>query len=192
MGTRNLTCVVSGGKYIIAQYGQWDGYPSGQGVTALEFLRKKGNQALLKAALNRCYYLTEEQMETASKQSGSENGWMTMEQAKKFHELLPYVNRDHGAKILEMVANSNAPVGLQNSIEFAKDSLFCEYAYIVDFDVNTFEIFKGFNKNPVSKRERFTGPADKEYFPIAKIKTYLLDKLPTKTQFLKDLKKEEE
>jgi len=58
MGTRNLTCVVSGGKYIIAQYGQWDGYPSGQGVTALEFLRKKGNQALLKAALNRCYYLT--------------------------------------------------------------------------------------------------------------------------------------
>ena len=34
MGTRGLTMVVSKGKTRVAQYGQWDHYPSGQGRTA--------------------------------------------------------------------------------------------------------------------------------------------------------------
>lgn len=39
MGTRNLVAVFVDGKYQIAQYGQWDGYPSGQGLTVLKFVR---------------------------------------------------------------------------------------------------------------------------------------------------------
>lgn len=35
MGTRNLTAVYLDGQYKVAQYGQWDGYPEGQGITAL-------------------------------------------------------------------------------------------------------------------------------------------------------------
>ena len=38
MGTQNLTSVWFEGKYRIAQYGQFDGYPSGQGLTVLHFL----------------------------------------------------------------------------------------------------------------------------------------------------------
>lgn len=46
MGTRSLTCVVLDDQFKIAQYGQFDGYPSGQGKTALEIMRKilKENQ----------------------------------------------------------------------------------------------------------------------------------------------------
>ena len=40
MGTRNLTCVIKDGKYRVAQYGQWDGYPEGQGMNILNFLKK--------------------------------------------------------------------------------------------------------------------------------------------------------
>ena len=40
MGTRNLTMVISNGKTKVAQYGQWDGYPDGQGMTALSTLKR--------------------------------------------------------------------------------------------------------------------------------------------------------
>ena len=40
MGTRNLTMVVSGKQTKVAQYGQWDHYPEGQGWTILKFLRR--------------------------------------------------------------------------------------------------------------------------------------------------------
>jgi len=40
MGTRNLTMVISNGKTKVAQYGQWDGYPSGQGAAILNFFKK--------------------------------------------------------------------------------------------------------------------------------------------------------
>ena len=40
MGTRNLTMVISQEKTKVAQYGQWDGYPEGQGVKILSILKK--------------------------------------------------------------------------------------------------------------------------------------------------------
>lgn len=40
MGTRNLTCVVVDGEMKVAQYGQWDGYPEGQGATCCEFIQE--------------------------------------------------------------------------------------------------------------------------------------------------------
>ena len=46
MGTRNLVCVVKGGEYKVAQYGQWDGYPTGQGETIVEFLLQRMDRAM--------------------------------------------------------------------------------------------------------------------------------------------------
>ena len=31
MGTRHITTVVAEGEFVVAQYGQWDGYPTGAG-----------------------------------------------------------------------------------------------------------------------------------------------------------------
>ena len=42
MGTRNLTMVINQeGETKVAQYGQWDGYPSGVGASVLSFLKNK-------------------------------------------------------------------------------------------------------------------------------------------------------
>lgn len=40
MGTRHLICVSHNDQCKVAQYGQWDGYPAGQGVNILAFLRE--------------------------------------------------------------------------------------------------------------------------------------------------------
>jgi len=38
MGTRHLICVVLDNEYRVAQYGQWDGYLTGQGKEIVNFL----------------------------------------------------------------------------------------------------------------------------------------------------------
>ena len=60
-----------------------------------------------------------------------------------------------GAKIIAFVRNQSQPYPVLNDLDFAQDSLFCEWAYVIDFDTNTFEVFKGFNRTPLTEGERF-------------------------------------
>jgi hypothetical protein len=195
MGTRHLTAVKINGEYKIAQYGQWDGYPSGQGQTALKFLRSKTNQQRLKRALKHCVWVTEEEINAKLKQMGLDR-WMTTEQANMFHAQFPFLSRDHGAGILTEVAfapKSWRPIKLTNSLEFAADSLYCEWAYVVDFDTNTFEVYRGFNTEPTTG-ERFSElpksqTAGGKYHPVRFVKSYKLGRLPAVETFLKQIHK---
>ena len=38
MGTENITMVKHNGEYKVAQYGSFDGYPSGKGFKTVKFL----------------------------------------------------------------------------------------------------------------------------------------------------------
>ncbi len=129
MGTRNLTCVFYKGEYKIAQYGQWDGYPDGQGITALEFLRDADIDAF-KERLNHVHFLTEEQGKEIDLKYGAE--W------KKHY---PQLSRDNGANILQLVMDGANE--LQDETGFASDRLMCEWCYVVDLDNNKFEAFDG-------------------------------------------------
>ena len=192
MGTRGLTAVVADGSYRIAQYGQWDHYPSGQGVTVRDFLVGM-NEPHFRAQLAKCRWITEEEIDTANEAAGIAKGdeWITMDQSTRFYAqpAVRFLTRDHGAQILQIV--NDAPedtIRLLNSIDFAGDSLFCEYAYVVDFDKRTFEVYKGFNKAPVPNGERFAkAPLDEDaggYQPIRLLATFSLDALPSEDEFL--------
>ena len=175
MGTRNLTIVISNGQTKIAQYGQWDGYPSGQGLTALEFLRK-ADINLFKEKVDKLRWLTDEEGEAI----GKDANW---------RHKYPYLHRDMGAKILEYV-NSHEILGLANQELFAADSLMNEWTYVVDLDRRTFEVYEGFNKSPLPEDERFASLApaqykiDAQYYPVKLKKVYLLNSLPGNETFL--------
>jgi hypothetical protein len=189
MGTRNLTMVIANGKTKVAQYGQWDGYPEGQGKTALEFLISTDIDAFKKKLESVQFAGEKEQKESDefAASIGSTDGWMTMEQSELYNKKYPLFTRDNGAKILEMIMEDNSEtIFVNDNTEFAEDSLFCEWAYVIDLDKNTFEVYKGFNKRKLTKKDRFfyLQKEDSEYKPVRLYKCYQLDKLPTVSEFV--------
>ncbi len=110
MGTRNLTIVIHNKEVKVAQYGQWDGYPDGQGKICLRFLRGVlPGLAVFRKQLDRIRFLDDEKALEISKfmkSIGSKDGWMTVEQAELYNEKYQYLGRDHGAGILEKIMNS--------------------------------------------------------------------------------------
>lgn len=192
MGTRNLTAVKIDGEYKVAQYGQWDGYPSGQGLTCLHFLREQMNEEKFKSALRKCSYLdTETMRQILRKYTNSEDGWMTLNEANAIKCDYPELSRDTGANILELIQAKDG-IRLQSDLPFAADSVFCEWAWVIDFDERTFEGYKGFNKEPLTENDRFYFLKDYEdngYHGVKLAAEFPLDDLPTDEEFLKAFNK---
>ncbi len=199
MGTRNLTCVVVDGKMQVAQYGQWDGYLSYTGVGILTWLSDpKVDFARLKAAAVKA---------TRMEQDSELDAWTELEPDFGKVQLIPHTDldkypsftRDMGFGVLEYLVSTEQPIVVMDE-GFAEDSLFCEWAYVIDLDKMTFEVFEGFNNTQLDKGERFY--TDKiptpdylganVYYPIKLVKSYDLNNLPTKEEFLAELEPPEE
>jgi hypothetical protein len=156
MGTRNLTVVKNNlGETKIAQYGQWDGYPSYSGIKALEFLRDEYNQQLLNVKLDLVQFITDEELDTIYEP------FKTMDfENKEFLNAYPGLHRDTGVGILEVVAKATNVIKTVDNTEFAKDTLFCEGVYEVDFSTNKFITTYA---DKVVEYDLDTLPADEEY-----------------------------
>lgn len=185
MGTRNLTIVQQGGEYKVAQYGQFDGYPNGQGKTVLEFLRTWDRPAFEKKVAAASF------MDAAALEALGEQI-----KAEKLEDIWPdkwpELSRNPAAKILQLIADRPPGIKLKNTIAFAGDSVMCEWAYVIDLDSGKLEVLKGFNKTPLVEGDRFFGVPDlesahnKEYHPVRKVAIYDLAALPTLEEMRKD------
>ena len=163
MGTRNLISVIKDGQPVVAQYGQWDGYPDGQGLGVLEFL----NSGLLnsfKDKLSKIRFLDPEGVDKdfvtrfdSDKRTEADDSWFDN-----------FISRDLGSKVLKNITDSKLEeIILRDMYEFGNDTISCEYAYTINLDDNTFTIQNDFTCEP--------------------LKVYNLDNLPDKDSFLKDL-----
>ena len=189
MGTRHLIAVVKDHEYKIAQYGQWDGYPEGQGIDVLHFLRGEGNIDHLEKALSKVRFLDITGRDKEYCEQYDDRDRRTKEQVDWYDR---YFSRDVGSEILGNVAfGQEEEILLRNSIGFAGDSLMCEWGYVIDLDAKTLEVYQGFNRQRISEGRFLSGNPELEssdgYEPIKLVKTYELDPLPTKKMFLADL-----
>lgn len=188
MGTRHLIVAVKGGQTRLAQYCQWDGYPSGNGVEVLRFIQSKTRLAKLSKALDRVEFLTQDQLDQAYRNLGVTGDFMSNAQAAKFKRQFPLLSRDHSAKVLTMLLTDEQPK-LVNQEDFAGDSLFCEWAYVIDYDKQTFEVYQGFNKAALDDGARFahTRQDDSNYHPVRLIAEWKFSELPTVAKFFETL-----
>ena len=118
---------------------------------------------------------------------------MDMNQAAKYHRAFPYMNRDHGGKILSLVndAPPDAEIILMNSFEFGYNGLFCKYAYVVDLTAAVLEAYVGDQKTPPPEGQRFAGkgPNDSGYYPVHLAGKWDLSKPPAQRTFERAIKK---
>ena len=181
MGTRNLTIVVLNNFYKVAQYCQWDGYVTGQGATVLKFLESlNGNFHNFTNKVSQTSFVREDHIAKLWELAGAKDGMATMDVSDKMKKQFPQFQRDMGANVLEAILNGSV-TELQNEINFAGDSLFCEWAYVIDLDKNQLEVYRGFNKEPLLKNDRFKFLEDKkkEYYPIKLAAIFPFDQLPS-------------
>lgn len=71
--------------------------------------------------------------------------------------------------------------------EFAADSLFCEWAYVIDLQKGTFEVYKGFNEELLRRGYRFfylSNRSDGGYQPVKQVHEFDLNALPSDEEFL--------
>ena len=163
MGTRNLSLCKLNGEYRIANYGQWDGHPSGQGATILAFCTKPQNLKRLKQILNIgvVRFMSSDDVETFSRELDCKN------KAYINHYSL-FNSRDVGGNIFRNIierSNEYAEVLLVNSIDFLQNKLSCEWAYCINYDTNKLEVYSSGDL----------------------IKAYDLDNLPSEETFINEL-----
>ncbi|KAN0076648.1 hypothetical protein V8E54_006790, partial [Elaphomyces granulatus] len=185
-----LICVYHRGHFVIAQYSQWDGYPERQGMTILKFLWGSGNIERLKEGLQNIATLTYEglkqlrntvERDLEAEKSSYHDGSRPITADEKIIALWPSLSRDTGAKVLEIVAQATAGnnVPIVQTLDFANDSMFCQWAYVIDLDQNTFEVFEGYEQKQEALTTRFNGVGrDNDTVP-ALIKSFSLSQLPT-------------
>lgn len=187
MGTRNLTMVQLNNEIKVAQYGQWDGEPDGQGVTVLEFCSNKANLEKLKERLSHVSFLEDEteiqHLTELLKQDDKE----TIEWFDTF------ISRDVCANILMNIINSTGDVKLHNNFNFGYDGLCCEWAYLVNLDTNKLEVYYGGSTFCLKENERFYNKDSNDgYYGIKLIQEYDLNDLPSEEDFIKELEKKQE
>lgn len=128
MGTQHLIEVELDGQLRIAQYGQWDGYPTGQGEGIAEFIHGQYDREKFKTALLDCRFMNDTDFAAVD-----ESNW------KVTH---PQLSRDVGSDILGNVQDDGVRL-LKDSSDFKEDRLFCEYYYRIDANNETVSMNRG-------------------------------------------------
>lgn len=193
MGTRGLFGMYSKGK-TKANYNHYDSYPSGLGVDLLTELKtalKKQSIDKLRQRFNDIVLVKESEgkpsQELINKYEKYGNpgvgGLSTNTEIESWYQLLrnvqgtlePYFNND----VQHMIDGQ----------DFIIDSLFCEYAYIINLDEELFEVYEGFQKS-LHTQGRYAKDEPKEgYYPCKLIISYSFNNLPSNKKFIKDIDK---
>ena len=124
MGTRGYQVVINEtGDFKLRQYNQWDSYPSGQGKSILEYLKKGKLDTYLKN-LNKIPIANEKELEEVGKDKHWQNNY-------------PYLSRDCGSRIHQMIEDGT--VKFVNHIDEKEAFDWCEGFYTIDFKEGTFK-----------------------------------------------------
>ncbi|KAN0084948.1 hypothetical protein V8E54_001415 [Elaphomyces granulatus] len=168
MTVRGLVCVYYRGRFAAAKR-TTDSYPQGdgEGMGVLRFLWKPGNIERLREGFQ--YVVTP-----------TEEGWEQIRKTPGLH--IPFISQTTGADLLNNIAQATAEnyKTIKPKLYFATSG-WCDWAYIVDLDRNTFDVFGWEEKKreaPITTRfsdlggdgDHVTVPALLQSFPFSRLR----------------------
>jgi hypothetical protein len=183
MGTRGTWGFVLDGREKLT-YNHFDSYPDGLGATLLNWLRDQGLEQL--CARVRALELVDESAKPTPEQQerlvamGTHNPQVSSGQTEEWYSLLRNCQGDP-----ELTLKSGFMI---EGADFALDSLFCEWAYVIDLDNQKFEVYRGFQTAPHEDgrfatrvdpaRAATTASLGETYYPVRKLVDFSLANLP--------------
>lgn len=146
MGTRGLIGFKVDGKYS-GYYNQYDSYPEGMGFGIVEFIKNrlltKDNVDTMKRMVSNLEVVNSSNDPTLEDLSFyAEFHDKRVSNGKDWYSLLRNLQ---GEKCLDAILDYKLH-HMFDDMKFINDSLFCEYAYFLNFDNYTLELYEGFQK----------------------------------------------
>lgn len=167
-------------------YNQADSHPDRLGLKILSELRNVYNWDKIRDRIDHLTPIPE------SRKCGDLDGIVTSEIRRHFPDLKHRFKPQDYYQLMQPLQGSLAPYldgklsFMPDAREFIRDSLHCDWAYIVNLDSNRMEVWKGNQIEPgASDRNRYGNTVDHMgYYPCAQVKDYDLEDLPNAGRFL--------
>lgn len=178
MGTRGALVYVTGDRELI-QYNHFDSYPSALGFKVGEFI-----QSMLGGELEQLAGLSEGYIEKVREliqalEVVNQSDTPTPEQAAKHREFAQAVSTgdDWYAILRDCQGDPEATLraGIIATAEpsWLADSLFCEWAYVMDFNEKKVEVYEGFNRGrPEGRYRHLHADGGSEYTPVSLVASF--------------------
>jgi hypothetical protein len=171
MGTRGAVGVKVDGKYKVT-YNHWDSYPDGLGKEVVEFCQKVHDEngwETLKKNMKQVSLVSDRKKAAVKWQQAYSEYCDTSVSKGTPSDWYCLLRNLQGVAILEAIYSGKVS-HMINSFSFLKDSLFCEYAYIINLDSGYLEFYQGFNTkkdfySPLPVPQALRKKGDK-YYPV--------------------------
>lgn len=187
MGTRGLYGFRKNGEDKLT-YNHWDSYPDWLGKNVVEFCKETSIEEMNKifdsiVLVDECDKPTNVQIDECIEYYNDRVSTQNVE--------------DWYCLLREAQGNLNVyKHGLKYMMEysgFIKNSLMCEYAYIINLDDDVLEFYVGFQKNP-DPHNRYGTKSDGRYYPCKMVAFYPLDSMDKHAieYYINDMNKQSE
>lgn len=181
MGTRHIIKIKVENEIKVQQYGQWDGYPTGQGSKIADFIHNDLQLDQFKDRVKALKFTADAELEKAWVEAGADpkSKFVTMSVSQKMRDLYPHFHRDCGADVLtliqdgyyiksDLVERNDKHMRVMTKLggyEVKSTPKFighdgCEYEYLINLDKETVRVkCLYYKKTKTFKFEDFTHEA---------------------------------
>lgn len=174
MGTAGIYGIRKNGKDKIT-YSNFDSYPDSLGTHMIKFSKagiNKLNELYDRILLvNTDNKPTQKQIDICIK-----NNWVNLDMSNKSYNDWYCLLRNLQGKPCEYL-NADNEIYMIDDSDFIKESLFCEYGYIINLDTNMLEFWKGFQTTPQNDNRYGCKVTDSFYYPCKMVLEISLEEI---------------